>query len=145
MITAQDKQTFADISVIIKMMPEEMRGKISKEFIKFLEQNKDTEYTSYIDSTKPIKQQKLHKDTQTMLALIYRDYLCDKEERAELVKKEKQELEKIQKENSAKYEIKFKEQEAKQVEEIITALAKYEKENIFTKFWNKIKKIFKIW
>ena len=44
MINIQDKQAFSDVSVIIQMMSENMRQKISPKFIKFIEENKDMNY-----------------------------------------------------------------------------------------------------
>jgi len=75
MITAQDRKTFADVCIIIKMMPKYMQKKINPKFIKLIENNKDTEYISHINNNIPLKMQKLSTDTKTLLALIYKDYL----------------------------------------------------------------------
>lgn len=76
MITLQDKQSFSDVSLIInKMMPEYMKAKINKNFINFIEQNKDLQYITSIDINKPLKYQTLSKNTIVLLGLIYRDFL----------------------------------------------------------------------
>lgn len=107
MITLQDRRTFADVSIIIKMMSKNMQEKINPNFIKLIEDNKDTEYISYIDSNIPLKKQKLSPDTKALLALIYRDYLCSEDERKNLLIAEKQEIAKQEAETRKKYEINF--------------------------------------
>ena len=139
-ITLQDKQTFSDISIIIKMMPKSMQSKINPKFINFIENNKDYSYKSSIDKNTPIKNQVLSSNTQTMLALIYRDYLCSDEEREKLLSHEKQELEKIEEEKRKKYKINFEKKNSSQDTSVSNALIAYKKENILTKLVNIIKK-----
>lgn len=71
----EDKKAFADVSIIIKMMSNEMQAKINPNFIKFIEKYKDTKYNSYINPKIPLKNQNLNESTKTLLALIYRSYL----------------------------------------------------------------------
>ena len=83
---------YTDISIIISMMPSEMRSKINKNFISFIENNKDINYNSNINPNMPLSKQNISKETKEMLGIIYRDYLCDKEKRTELLQQEKNEL-----------------------------------------------------
>ena len=46
-------------------------------------------------------------ETRAILALIYRDYICTKEERETLLLQEKEESEKLEKEKQEKYNIDF--------------------------------------
>jgi len=142
MITIQDKQAFTDLSIIIKMMPKNMREKININFINLIEQYKDTDYTSTVNPNIPIREQELSETTKTLLALIYRDYLCDKEERKVLIEAENLELEKIQNEKRKKYEINFSERKTSQNVSPETSLIEYKKENILIKVFNIIKKFF---
>lgn len=143
MITLQDRKTFADVSIIIKMMSKDMQEKINPNFIKLIEDNKDTEYISYIDSNIPLKKQKLSPDTKTLLALIYRDYLCSEDERKNLLIAEKQEIAKREAETRKKYEINFEKRKIYQNDEVTTtSLIEYKKESLFTRIINKIKKFF---
>lgn len=66
MITVQDRQAFADLSVIIKMMPKYMQKRINTKFINLIEQNKDTNYVSNIDPNIPLKSQELSETTQEL-------------------------------------------------------------------------------
>lgn len=143
MITAQDRKNFADVSIIIKMMSKDMQDKINPKFIKLIEDNKDTKYISYIDNNIPLKKQKLSADTKTLLALIYRDYLCSKDERNNLLIAEKQKLKKLEDETQKKYEIDFEKRRNYPNDEVTnTSLIEYKKETFFTKIKNKIKKFF---
>lgn len=141
-ITNQDKQAFTDLSVIIKMMPQDMKQKINSNFIKFIEENKDTNYISKINPSIPIREQSLSEVTKALLALIYRDYLCSKEERQNLILLEKEQLKKIENEKLAKYEINFKTRNTtSHTTDNCTDLIKYKKESFFRKLIYKIKKI----
>lgn len=145
MITLQDRKTFADVSIIIKMMSKNMQEKINPNFIKLIEDNKDTEYISYIDSSIPLKNQKLNPDTKTLLALIYRDYLCSEDERKNLLISEKQEIIKQEDETRKKYEINFAKRKIYQNDEVTTtSLIEYKKESLFIRIINKIKNFFNL-
>ena len=145
MITLQDRNTFADVSIIIKMMSKNMQEKINPNFIKLIEDNKDTEYISYIDSSIPLKNQKLNPDTKTLLALIYRDYLCSEDERKNLLISEKQEIIKQEDETRKKYEINFAKRKIYQNDEVTTtSLIEYKKESLFIRIINKIKNFFNL-
>lgn len=140
MITTQDKQAFTDLSVIIKMMSKSMREKINPKFINLIEQYKDTDYTSTVNPNIPIRNQELSETTQTLLALIYRDYLCDKDERKLLIEAENKELERIENKKIKQYEIDFSKRNISTSVTTETALIEYKKENILTKIFNFIKK-----
>ena len=122
-----------------------MQGKINPNFIKLIEDNKDTEYISYIDSSIPLKNQKLNPDTKTLLALIYRDYLCSEDERKNLLISEKQEIIKQEDETRKKYEINFAKRKIYQNDEVTTtSLIEYKKESLFIRIINKIKNFFNL-
>lgn len=143
MITAQDRQAFADLSIIIKMMPKYMQEKINNNFIDFIEQNKDTNYISKIKSNVPLKYQELSETTEALLALIYRDYLCNEDERKQLLILENQELQKLKDENRKKYEINFeKRNQHSTIDNNTTSLIEYKKETFIIKILRKIKNFF---
>ena len=98
-----NSEIYVDISVIISMMPTEMKSKISNSFINFIENNKSNNYVSNINPKIPLKQQNIRKETKEMLGLIYRDYLCNDEERSNLLKEEKRELTKLEAEKREIY------------------------------------------
>lgn len=140
MITVQDKQAFTDLSIIIKMMPKYMQNKINHKFINFIEQNKDINYISNIKPNVPIKYQELSETTQALMALIYRDYLCNEEERNELLIGENEVIKKMEDENRKKYEINFKKTNKNLYSENVSnTLIEYKKETFITKIINKIR------
>lgn len=143
MITVQDKQAFTDLSIIIKMMPKYMQNQINHKFINFIEQNKDINYISNIKPNVPIKYQELSETTQALMALIYRDYLCNEEERNELLIAENEAIKKIEDENRKKYEINFKKTNKNLYSENVSnTLIEYKKETFITKIINKIRNFF---
>ena len=87
------REAFSEISEIIKLMPESLRKKIPNDFINNIELNKDNEYNPIIKE--PIEEQKLKRETEIILGIIYRDYLCSYEERKKLKEKDNIELRKI--------------------------------------------------
>lgn len=143
MINIQDRQAFTDISIIIQMMSKSMKNKINPNFIKLIEENKDTQYVSSIDKNIPLKEQTLNENTKMILALIYRDYLCSNDMRIEILKQEKKKIEKKEEEKRKKYEIHFEEKNIIQNTKEDTSLMIYKKESIIKKIFNKIKKLFK--
>lgn len=98
-----NSEIYVDISVIISMMPTKMKSKISNSFINFIENNKSNNYVSNINPKIPLKQQNIRKETKEMLGIIYRDYLCNDEERINLLQEEKRELTKLEAEKREIY------------------------------------------
>ena len=98
-----NSEIYVDISVIISMMPTEMKSKISNSFISFIENNKSNNYVSNINPNIPLKEQNIRKETKEMLGIIYRDYLCNEEERINLLQEEKRELTKLETEKREIY------------------------------------------
>lgn len=98
-----NSEIYVDISVIISMMPTEMKSKISNSFINFIENNKSNNYVSNINPKIPLKEQIIRKETKEMLGIIYRDYLCNNEERINLLQEEKRELTKLEAEKREIY------------------------------------------
>lgn len=141
MINTTDRQAFSDVSIIIKMMPNDMRQRIKPDFIKFVEENKDKDYVSNINENIPLEEQTLNEQTKTLLALIYREYLCSESTREELLKKEKIQIEEKEKEKREKYEIKFKKEMKKHESKEEVDLILYKKESIIKKIFKKIKEV----
>lgn len=140
MLSLEDRQSFSDISIIIKMMSPYMQSRISDKFIQFIEENKDKSYQSLIDNTLPLENQELSPNTKTVLALIYRDYLCSEDERQNFILKQFEKQKRIEEEKKAKYEINFKNNQ--NTNQDLTSIIEYKKINIFTKLLNALKKFF---
>ncbi len=96
-----------EVLTIIPYIEQEYAKKIPIQFIKMMEQISDKEYLPKYDISKRLKEQELLLETRAILALIYRDYICTKEERETLLLQEKEESEKLEKEKQEKYNIDF--------------------------------------
>ena len=134
------KEAFSEVYDIIYNF--EINNKIPKSFIELIDNNRDKQYKVNIDYTKSINDQELQKGTRVILALIYRDYLCSQEERENLIKQDKEILEKIEEEKREKYNYDniFKNKETPEIKKEIVAIVEYKQSNFILKILNKIKK-----
>ena len=143
------QEAFVEVEATLKTMPVELSEKIPMKFRKIIIENQAPDYKVIIQE--PLEQQKLKKETLVILGLIYRDFLCDEQERKELKIQDAQELEKIEKELQQKYDIQNvfdarKENRKKQEEsedDYSTSLTVYEKPTFLKRLFNIIKGIFK--
>lgn len=141
-----------EVLMLIPYIDKQYSKKISSNFISLMKEISDKEYTPDIDINKKIKEQKLLKETRAILALIYRDYICTKEERETLLLQEKEESERIEKEKQEKYNIDFekiaeKRREKSIIEKVQTesqnALIEVQEEKWYKKIISKILNFFK--
>ena len=87
------KQAFSEVNDIIKIMPEELASKIPKSFKQMVADERDKEYKTNIQE--PLEKVKLKNGTIIILGLIYRDFLCSKEERKKLQEKDAKEIQEM--------------------------------------------------
>ena len=146
------KQAFSEVSDILNHMERELYEKIPKGFINMIEENKDMLYNVNIDYSIDINKQDLLQDTRIILAIIYRDYICSKEKRQQLLENDNKELKMQEKILREKYEIDFEKiknsrkknntlkdkQDSPQKQLIET-----KKESWFKRVFNKLLKFFK--
>ena len=83
------KKALSEVSAIINNIPEELQEKISDNFKKTIEKEKDKEYKP--DVNELVIKNNMLPETVIILQMIYRDFLCSEEER-EILKKEEQEI-----------------------------------------------------
>ena len=100
-------QALSEVYSIINHLDNNLYKKIPDNFIKMIENNRDLKYDVDIDYTKNINEQNLLHETRVILSLIYRDYLCTKEEREKIILKDKKELEQNEQMLREKYKIDF--------------------------------------
>ncbi len=122
--------TYADINVIFQMMPNSMLEKINKKFVDFIKnQASETRGISNINPYIPIREQKLSKETETILALLYSSYFVEKENKNIII---------FNNEKDVKSEMKEQKSNAKNI-----LLVNKKKENVFMNILNYLKKWFK--
>ena len=128
------KQTFSDLSVIFKMMPNEIIKAINPKFIEFIKDNCDKNCKSNIKPYIPLKEQDISKETQAILALIYESYFSTEEEKRQLLKERNEQI-------NLKYNTDnlFKNKEYKNEKPELIVV---KKQSFFEKIINKIKLFF---
>lgn len=143
------QEAFVEVEQILKIIPLELSNKIPMKFRKIIIENQAPDYKVIIQE--PLEQQKLKKETLVILGLIYRDFLCDEEERNRLKQEDVAELNRIQKELEKQYDINnvFEKRKAKNAtqeeveQENSTSLTLYEEPGFLKRIFNLIKGIFK--
>lgn len=148
MITNEFAEASAEISEILGYLPTEYVEKIPAKLRAFFNKVKKADYVSKIDPYKQLDEQELKPKTKTLLTVIYRNYWCNEEERAE--------LDKILIENDKKYEEELRERynpdnifkKKEIIEEKIETIqsnlpAEIKKESFVKKLFNYIKGLFR--
>lgn len=147
MVDSIYKDAFKEVSVILENTDEELLSKIPNKFIEFIKNNMNTEYKTYLNPSIDLDKQKLLKETEAILSLIYRSYFATDEEKNQFMYTDEIELQKIEER---------KKQEYKSIDEIFNkkndiskvmldnSLMVIPKENFIMKIIKKIKAFFKI-
>jgi len=138
------RQAFAEVLEILKHTSKSIVEKIPEKFIMFLKDNKDDEYIADIDFSKPNWEDEVKKETQAILALIYRDYIVSPEKKSELIREEQEEQIRIENEIREKYnpDNKIKNKKEETVIENINLPVEIKKETLFMKLISFIKGLF---
>ena len=97
------KEAFVEVLEILKNSNDTIKNKVSRNFINFLEKNKDKDYVAKIDFSNENWIDSLKQESLSVLALIYRDYLASAEEKEKLLVEEQEEFTRIEKELREKY------------------------------------------
>ena len=131
---------YAEVYDIILHLNNNLKSKIPSKFIEIIKENRNMNYSVNIDYSKKIVEQNILYDTKVILSVIYRDFLVDRETKIKLKKEDE-----LLTEKNYNYNDLFKnnknEAERTEIKENVS-LVQY-KENVFVRFWNKIKSIFK--
>ena len=85
-MTKEYREALTEVNEILKFCDINIVKKIPCRFKKFVEDNMNTDYKFKMDLSKSINQQNISKQTQYILAMIYKDYICD-EDKKEKIKK----------------------------------------------------------
>ena len=157
-----------EFNIILKKSSPEIIQKIPQSFLVFLEKIESKSYSFVYDNSKTLGEQNIKPETRGLIALVYRDYLSNEEEKDNYIIKYKKyiaekELELRKKYDSEKLfktsedntseknnttELSRKSEPQKILEtskdDIIreTSIIEYKRKNIFQKFLYKIKKCF---
>ncbi len=140
------REAFSEIDEIFKLMPISFINKIPIKFRNMIHNEKSKEYQPIIEE--PLENYTLKDETIIILSLIYRDFLCSKEEKEKLKLRDTQRMKEVEDELREKYNIDnlFKNrQKAQEDEQVQTnnSLLVIEEEKWYKKLFNIIKKLFK--
>lgn len=139
-------QAFTEVLEVLNNSEKNIVSRIPKSFLEFLNNYKDKNYKVEIDFSNENWDEQVKKETQAILALIYRDYIVSQEERERLLSEEREEERRIENELREKYNpdnlFKNKSNNIENNTNKPVEMVEY-KESIFKKIINKIKSIFK--
>ncbi len=137
-------KAFKEVYIILNRSSKEELIKVPKTFVEFIESNMDRDYNPQIDFSDNFEESVLE-ETLLILALIYRDYLISKEERAILLQDEEKQLEELKKSYNIENLFKKRQQESEEsssnIEQQLTVI---KEEKWYKKLLNKILSVFKI-
>lgn len=150
MVDRRYQRAFKEVNEVLLHTDTELTNKIPLKFRKFLEENMDKEYNFHIQENLSLEQQEISKETENILALIYRTYWATQEEKEDFIKKDEEErrineeklnnifsnrqINKVETQNNPEGRVKENKEE--------TQVKKVEEENIIKKIISKIKRIF---
>lgn len=141
-MTYEMQKAYAEVYEVLHNMPKEYIQKIPKKIIEMLKENKLANYQVKLEAKNIVDATKLTKTTMAILAIFQYQYWCTNEKaRSKLYKMYAKNEETYQKELREKYNPDkiFKEKETKKEENL--AIVQY-KENIFTKLYNFVRRLF---
>ena len=75
------KKALSEVNIVLENTEEKIKNKIPDKFIKFIQDNMDTNHKIELQKNKPLIEQNIMEETKEILSLIYRDYICTKEEK----------------------------------------------------------------
>jgi len=150
-MTIEYNLAMSEVLCIINQSKESYKNKIPKSFLQFIEENADSTYKPNFDINVPLKDLNLRKETKGLLALIYRTYISNEEERQQYDKLLKNNSDIIEKQLNEKYDVykvfaerqNMNSDQDEKIDNSSKSMVQYKKEGIFSKILNKIKSLFK--
>ena len=141
-------KAYVEILEILKYLPSDEYNKIPSILIEKMKINMDKEYKYEVKNIYNFQEIEMLKETEIILAILYRDYLANEEQKNAFLKREHEKLKLLEEEKRKKYNVDdlFKQTEKKVKKEILVEnieLIEY-KESFFKKIIKFIKKFIKI-
>lgn len=139
---------FSEVNAILNLMPTNLLIKIPIKFRQIISEYRKNDYNPQIEE--PIENYKLMEETKIILSLIYRDFLCSKEEKEKLKIRDAQKLREEEEKLREKYNSDDIFKRSKKVSEKIQPSEETrmtivpEEEKWYTKLFTKIKHLFKL-
>ena len=102
------RNALSEVNAILLNSNQNIINMIPNKFLDFVRNNMNQAYEIQIDLEKGILEQNISNEAKSIVALIYRDYICSADERKILLEKERMNLKKIEELKRKKYEIRWK-------------------------------------
>ncbi len=139
------EEAFSEVDKIFDLMPIGLLNKIPNKFRELIKENKSSLYNPNI--SEPFEDCILKDETLVILALIYRDFLCNAQEKQELLLRDSNKFKEFEDELRKKYNpddiFKNKRNIQEPLDNTSTAIVEYKEKNFIQKIFDKIKNIFK--
>lgn len=90
-----------EVFEILEYLPKDIKSKIPKKLMEFIEKEKDDSYI--VDIKQPLNIEDYSNEAIVLLGMIYTDFLCSQEEKNELIQKSIELNKKFQQESLEKY------------------------------------------
>lgn len=141
-------KAYTEVNCLLEYLPQSYIDKLPKKLIELIKEQSDKQYNINIDTNKSLLEQNFSKKTKDLIAVIKYNYWSTDEEKQRLKNIFYENENKYQKELLEKYNpndiFKKKEKKINITETIENNLQMVEyKENLFRRFLNKIKNIFR--
>lgn len=78
------------VNAILEVSSDEIRQRIPENVIRYFREIASKDYYFSYDNSKTLLEQNISKETREILAIIYRDYICNDDEKKEFLEKRKQ-------------------------------------------------------
>lgn len=129
----KERQCYSEVYDIINFLDEDLKQKIPKKWIEFLEKTKMNNYITTINPYMPLEMQKINKQSKLIISYLYIKYLSDDDEKVFFVEKENLEKnEKIKKYENLEQDI-WAKNKMENINKPNNKMIIAEKENFFIK------------
>lgn len=146
MVSKELSEAAVELNTILEYTSQDVIDKIPKKFLTFMKEIASTTYQFKYDTSKPLEEQSIKPKTKGLIALIYKDYLCDEQERQEYLNTVSRIMGEIEQEKRELYDpnniFKNREQETVKEQKAYNFPVTIKEESIFTKIVSFIKRLF---
>lgn len=143
MVNSEFAEASAELIEILKYLPKSEVEKIPVKLRTFFGKAADSNYVAKIDPYKSLDKQEIKEKTKDLIAVIYRNYWCNEEERKKLDQKLIENDNKYEEQLREKYNPNDIFKTKKEEQESSTELTQYKPQNFTQRLFNKIKNIFR--
>lgn len=145
MVTKELSEAAVEFNRILEYTSEDLKNKIPKKFLDFLQSIQSETYKFEYDKTKKLDEQKLKPKTRGLIALVYQDYICNDTEKEEYIQKSQKLIKQIEESKREKYNPNdiFKDKKIENDRDTTNTVEIVEyKESVIKRIIRKIKNIF---